>query len=111
LAVSIVKGEREKAVDADLRQRTAMVFGNGFDDLVVALGLRAAGRIDGAGLSAEELVGMRTPYALAELTGSEPGRVTSDSIRLFYDLWYRLKVPFGRASLQWWYLLSRGGGQ
>jgi hypothetical protein len=102
----IEKGEREKGVDADLNQRTAMVFGDGFDDLVVALGLRAAGRIAGEGLSAEELVGLGTPYALAESVGSELGKVTLDSIRLFYDLWYRLKVPFGRASLQWWYLLS-----
>ncbi len=106
MAISITKKRRNKDGDADLNQRSGMMLGDGFDDLVVALGLRAAGRIAGGGLSAEELVGLRTPYALADSTESGLRSATLDSIRLFYDLWYRLKVPFGRASLQWWYLLS-----
>lgn len=105
MTVSVAKEKPGREVDADLSRRSAMVAGDGTDDLVVALGLRAAGRISGAGLSAEELIGLGTPYAVAAGAGDSLGKDTAASIRLFYDLWYRLKIPFGCGSLQWWYLL------
>lgn len=92
--------------DSDLRQRSTMLAENGSDDLIVALGLLAAQRIGNPACSVRQLMDMRTPYAIAKLALGDLDESTSAAIRLFYDLWYRLKIPFACASLQWWYLLS-----
>lgn len=92
--------------DDDLRQRSTMLAADDVDDLIVALGLLASGRLGGGGLTVSKILDLGNPYAIGESLECGRDELQFTSIRLFYDLWYRLKIPFACASLQWWYLLS-----
>lgn len=74
------------------------------DDLIVLLGLVAAGEADQGMLSG--------------LTGSDgaPLDLVSDGlphdkVARFQQLWYHFKVPFAEASLVWWYLFCLNLGR
>jgi hypothetical protein len=105
-SVAAVEPSPASVADADVEYRLRLIRDDARqDDLAVALGLLAAG-------FAEVPAG----------TGTDLGREAIDGIlhraggrcALMYDLWYRMKIPFGDADLDSWYLLSlalgRSGG-
>jgi hypothetical protein len=98
------------SIDDDLRRRLSMVAGA--DDLVVLLGMIAAGKADPAILG-EPAAGGR-PGTSHEVwdelaAGPHPLDLTgyglpAGEVARFQRLWYHFKVPFAQASLAWWYL-------
>lgn len=73
-----------------------MVAGN--DDLIVLLGMVVAGEADADVLSSE----MADPTRIGQ---------PADKVTRFQRLWYHFKVPFGEASLIWWYLFCLNLGR
>ena len=88
------------------------------DDVTVLLGLCIAGRVS-PDLIATHLTPSRDPaYPLdpAEAISAifATGRLPTEAWNDLHQVWYRWKVPFGEASLFWWFLfcsaLKRSGG-
>jgi hypothetical protein len=83
-------------IEADLQRRLDLVADD--DDLIVMLGMVAAGE------------------ASADVLGSERARLSeigqsAENVTRFQQLWYHFKVPFGEASLVWWYMFCLGLGR
>jgi hypothetical protein len=88
-----------------LEQRTQMFDPAGIaDDVVVAAGLIVAGRLPAAAVRDHLTAAASTGESLGALAFAQD-RVAPAEWTLFHQLWYRFKVPFGSASLSWWYLL------
>ncbi|MGI8335647.1 hypothetical protein ACRYCC_37325 [Actinomadura scrupuli] len=91
------------ALDADVEYRLRLIRDDAaHDDLAVALGLLAAGF-----------------STLPPSAGPELDRATVDGVlgragdrrSVMYDLWYRMKIPFGEAELDSWYVLALAVGR
>ncbi|WP_146610529.1 MULTISPECIES: hypothetical protein [unclassified Streptomyces] len=93
------------AVEKELRRRLDMISGQ--DDVVIALGLMAAGRWKPEG---DERAADRIRYGRGSLDLEAEGIPAADFAH-FQRLWYWFKVPHGEASLVWWYMFCRALGQ
>ncbi|QXJ21421.1 hypothetical protein AGRA3207_002273 [Actinomadura graeca] len=92
-------------LDTDVRYRLRVLHDDAAeDDRAVALGLLAAGRAGG-------------PETLAEPGGDRAAvarildRVDGRDRALFYDAWYRMKIPYGEAEPDSWYVLALALGR
>ncbi|MFF2009330.1 hypothetical protein ACFVWY_09685 [Streptomyces sp. NPDC058195] len=77
------------------------------DDVIVALGLAAAGRWrpEWDGPAIDRIRNQHEPLDLA----SEG--IPAEDFSRFQRLWYVFKVPYGHGSLVWWHLFCRALGQ
>jgi hypothetical protein len=87
--------------DVEVEHRLKLIRGDAsHDDLMVALGLIAAGMVE-----LHDRAGER-------LDPGDPASVENaleragDHRAFMYDLWYRMKIPFGEAALDSWYVLA-----
>lgn len=88
--------------DTEVEHRLRVIRGDASDDdLMVTLGLIAAGRLPAP--ADEHRWDRAAVEAALEAAGEHRNRM--------YDLWYRMKIPFGEAALDSWYVLTLALGR
>lgn len=93
--------EIERRLTLDFRRRVIGADAS-FGDAVVLFGLVASGRVNPDAV--REWLADGQPLARAVSRGLNAGVIPTDQWTLFQQLWYRWQIPFGVASLTWWYL-------
>lgn len=104
--------EQRRTVDGNINtlqsRRRLIHASSAIDDVTVLLGLCISGRVSPE-LIAAHLTPSRDPAFELDLTEAMSAIFASEQIPTeawndLHQMWYRWKVPFGEASLFWWFL-------
>jgi hypothetical protein len=94
----------DRDLDLDVEHRLRLIRGDASeDDRMVVLGLIAAGHLP----TPPDIEHGRLDQARLDALLKQAG----DGRNQMYDLWYRMKIPFGEAALDSWYVLALAMGR